>query len=159
MKAGYGVAMNLRSLRLVLRAIGAGWALSFVLVLVNAWLNVVTDDGWFGSRFVWDSRQVAAMLASVNIVMGLFLYATARDPRRHGFFIDFFLVANIAHMTSMLVMAIGDEHHHVNLTGDVPLAFVALGILAAAWLPHRRSAPVLHDVTSPRSSTPAPEPR
>lgn len=143
--------MSFRLLQTLLRLYGAGWALTFTLVLANAWVDVVTDDGAFGARFVWNAPgegHVVSMLASINIVMGAFLYASARDPLRHATFIDFALIANTAHMLVMLVMAVGDPHHHVNLTGDVPLGLVVTAIPAAAWLSHRRRRPAAPGSTS-----------
>lgn len=143
--------MNLRLLQVLLRLYGAGWTLSFTLVLINSWLDVVTNEGAFGSRFVWNTPgegHVVAMLAIVNVVMGVFLVVSARDPLRYGPFIDFALLANAAHMLVMGVMAVADQHHHVNLTGDVPLGLVVTAIPAVAWLPHRRAAAATRELQS-----------
>jgi len=125
-------------LSLVLRMIGALFVLFFVVAFVASAMKVSTPDilyrmlGWGD---VGDAEE--QMISIVYIVWGVFLWLAARDPVRNRLFIDFTLMANVAHFGLMGIQSFTyDEHTH--LYGDVLLGFVVLGVLAAAWLPVRR---------------------
>ena len=125
-------------LSLVLRAIGALFVLFFVTAFIASAMKISTPDllyrmlGW-GS--VGDAEE--QMISIVYIVWGLFLWVAARDPLRNRLFIDFTLVANLAHFGLMGIQSF-TYGEHTHLYGDVLLGFLILAALASAWLPVRR---------------------
>ena len=125
-------------LSLVLRTIGALFVVFFVVAFIASATKVSEPDllyrmlGW-GS--VGDAEE--QMLSVVYIVWGVFLWFAARDPGRNRLFIDFTLVANLAHFGLMGIQSL-TYGEHTHLYGDVLLGFLVLAVLAWAWLPVRR---------------------
>jgi hypothetical protein len=125
-------------LSLVLRAIGALFVLFFVVAFVASAMKVSTPDILYrmlGCGGVGDAEE--QMISVVYIVWGVFLWLAARDPLRHRLFIDFTLVANVAHFGLMGIQSF-TYGEHTHLYGDVLLGFLVLAALGFAWLPVRR---------------------
>ena len=81
------------------------------------------------------------MLSAIYVVWGAFLWVAARAPLEHRLFIDFTIVANLAHAAVMAVQSFTYQGEHAHLWGDVVILFAVAGVLAALWLPVRtRSA-------------------
>lgn len=125
-------------LSLVLKSIGALFVVFFVAAFIGSATHLSTPDllyrmvGWGD---VGDAEE--QMISIVYIVWGFFLWFAARDPQRNRLFIDFTLVANLAHFGLMGVQSF-TYGEHTHLYGDVLLGFLVLAALAAAWLPVRR---------------------
>lgn len=125
-------------LSLALRTIGGLFVVFFVVAFIASAMKVSTPEilyrmlGWGD---VGDAEE--QMISVVYVVWGIFLWLAARDPRRNRLFIDFTLVANLAHFGLMGIQSF-TYGEHTHLYGDVLLGFLILGMLAAAWLPVRR---------------------
>lgn len=130
-----------RVLPTVIRVVAAAFVVFFTLAFVgSATKNKPPAPLYdmFGWGSIGDAEEM--MISAIYIVWGLFLWAAARDPARHRFFIDFTIAANAAHFGVMFVQAIVMEGEHVHLVGDVFVGWLLLIALAAAWLPVRRQA-------------------
>jgi hypothetical protein len=125
-------------LSVVMRTIGALFVVFFVVAFIASALKVTTPDilyrmlGWGD---VGDAEE--QMISIVYIVWGVFLWLAARDPRQNRLFIDFTIVANLAHFGLMGIQSF-TYGEHTHLYGDVLLGFLILAALAFAWLPVRR---------------------
>lgn len=86
-----------------------------------------------------NGRAYELMICAIYLVWGIFLWVAAREPARHRLFLDFTVVANVAHFATMLVegLTLPGEHHH--LYGDVLLGWVLLLPLAVTWSRVRRT--------------------
>ncbi len=69
------------------------------------------------------------MIAGVYAVLGLFLIAAARDPSANRSLISFTIWSSVVHAAIMAVQAIGDQHEHGHLVGDVPALLLVAGVL------------------------------
>ncbi|OHV01440.1 hypothetical protein [Mycobacterium talmoniae] len=126
-------------LRATLR-IGGALVVVFFLTTPLATTGVIAHDSFLGRRVLWGhgGNEYLIMLAVINIVLGAYLFWSARNPSRYWLAIDIFLVAETVHLASMVVMALSPEHH-MHWLGDVTGPVIGLIVLAAIWLP-RRSA-------------------
>jgi hypothetical protein len=98
-------------LPVMIRLTAVGYLLFFVPDLVFAIThraNALFDWGEGGDA-------IAVMFATVYIVWGLFLFASAKAQLANRLFLDFNLAANSAHFGVMLVMAVAmrDERRHL----------------------------------------------
>jgi hypothetical protein len=122
----------------VLRGIGVLFIVFFTLAFIGSATKADMPDllyrmtGWGD---IGDAEE--QMISIVYIVWGFFLWAVARDPGRNKLFVDFTLVANVAHFGLMGVQAFTYSGEHTHLLGDVPLGFAILAALAVVWLPVR----------------------
>lgn len=133
--------MSTAVLSKVLRVIGAIFVVFFVAALIGSATKMSEPTllyrlvGW-GS--VGDAEE--QMISIVYIVWGVFLWKSAKDPLRNRLFIDFTLVANLAHFGLMAIQSVVMRGEHIHLIGDVLAGFVLLAVLAAAWIPVRRQS-------------------
>lgn len=81
-----------------------------------------------------------AMLAAVYVVWALFIWAAAADPLGNRMFLDFTVLANMAHFGLMFVMALYMDHEQHHLYKDVLLGWVGIIPLAILWWPLRSTA-------------------
>lgn len=123
----------------VLRGLGAYFVIFFVGIFVASATKVTSPELLY-RMLGWGSPGDAEeqMLAIVYIVWGLFLWRAADDPARNRLFIDFTLIANIAHAGLMVIQAFTYSGEHTHLMGDIPVGFAILAVLAAVWIPARR---------------------
>jgi hypothetical protein len=130
-------------LRFGLRFVGWGWTLFFIAILANELVQppLWRRDSLLGLLTLWGhgGHEYLLMLCAINIPLGIFLILSARDPSSNRTFIDFAVVANGVHLTSMLAMAIADPAQHMNLVGDVPAGLLPTLVLGVLWLPVRRT--------------------
>lgn len=145
-------------LRRSLRLVGAGWALYWTALLINELSGSALWDAqsWVAPFVMWGhgGRHYLVMLATDNIAIGAFMVLSARRPLAHKLFIDFALTANLAHMVSMIVMALVDAHEHPKLLGDIPLGTLPTLLLGALWLRVRRDRGGAEGGASGRSEGP-----
>jgi hypothetical protein len=130
-----------RLLPTVIRAVAAIFVVFFTIGLISS-ATESEPPGLIRDLFAWGSIGDAEemMLSAVYIVLGLFLWQTAKDPLRHRLFIDFAIAANAAHFLVMLVQGIVMEGEHMHLVGDVLLGWLLVAALLAVWLPVRNRA-------------------
>lgn len=130
-------------LRRTLRIVGVGWVVYWIALLVNELSGSALWDArsWVAPFIMWGhgGREYLMMLATDNVAIGAFMVLSARRPLAHRLFIDFALIANLAHMASMIAMAVADSHEHHKLLGDIPLGTLPTLILGALWLRVRRT--------------------
>ena len=129
---------RLAQLRFALRVSGAGWLVFWLALGANELTGSALWDAtsWIAPYVMWGhgGQAYLLMLVADNLAIALFMLLSARDPLAHKLFVDFALVANGAHMASMLVMAASDAHEHSKLLGDVPLGVIPTAVLAWLWL-------------------------
>jgi hypothetical protein len=134
---------DLARLRWALRIVGSAWVVFWSALLVNELSDSALWDAqsWIAPFLMWGhgGREYLVMLAADNVVIGAFMVLSAARPLSHRLFIDFVLLANLAHMASMIVMALMDVHEHSKLLGDIPLGTVPTLVLGGLWLRARRS--------------------
>ncbi|HUQ00794.1 MAG TPA: DUF6632 domain-containing protein [Aeromicrobium sp.] len=125
----------------VLRAVGAIFVGFFVAAIIGS-ATKTADPAWLYRLVGWGDVGDAEeqMISIVYIVWGFFLWKAAKEPLSHRLFLDFTLVANIAHFGLMGVQSIVMRGEHMHLVGDVLAGFALVAVLAAAWLPARRQA-------------------
>ncbi|WP_433655111.1 DUF6632 domain-containing protein [Nocardia sp. CA-128927] len=119
-------------------------AIIFIAFFCSAWAlrtaGVVQPGSLSYALLRWGHDQDATenMLCSIYIVWGIFLWFAADDPAKNWLFINFTIVANVAHCVTMVVMAIVMTGEHAHLLGDIPLILVCILPLMVLWLPVRR---------------------
>ena len=130
-----------RALALVLRFTAAAFVLVFALLFLASVTQTDTPEFLY-RLFAWGDVGDAEeqMLAAVYIVWGVFLWIAARAPLEHRLFIDFTIVANLAHASVMAVQSFTYHDEHAHLWGDVVILLVVMGVLATLWLPVRNQA-------------------
>lgn len=107
-------------------AVGAAYAVAYPLLMGTG------QDGW-----VWASPHRSPafehMLYAMYVTLGLFLAWGARDPIRWRPLVDYTIVANLLHATTMLVNGLNDpsEHEHLHPSGDVAATYLAPLVLLA----------------------------
>lgn len=130
-----------RRLSLVIRVVAAVFVVFFVLALIGSATRSDMPEllyrlvGW-GS--IGDAEE--QMIAIVYIVWGLFLWRAASDPLRNRLFIEFTILANVAHAILMGIQALAYPGEHLHLLGDVPGLLILAIALLIAWLPVRNQA-------------------
>ena len=127
-----------RRLSVVIRVVAAVFVVFFVLALIGSATQSELPAllyGLVGWGSVGDAEE--QMISIVYIVWGLFLWRAAGDPLRNRLFIEFTIVANLAHAILMGIQALAYPGEHLHLAGDVPgLLILALALLIV-WLPVR----------------------
>ena len=107
---------------LKLALMGFGVVFCFVYPLGYLW-----PSGW-----VWHGGEgyyYLQMISGVYAVLGIFLFAAAKNPLEHRSLILFTIWSSIVHGGIMAVQALGDHHERGHLVGDVPALFIAAGVL------------------------------
>ena len=90
-------------------------------------LGYIWPSGW-----VWHGGEGAyylQMIAGIYAVLGAFLIIAARNPDAHRSLILFTIVSSVVHAAIMAVQAIGDQHEHGHLVGDVPALLLVAAVL------------------------------
>ena len=90
-------------------------------------LGMVWPAGW-----VWHGGEgyyYLQMIAGVYAVLGLYLIAAARNPSANRSLISFTIWSSVVHAAIMAVQALGDQHEHGHLVGDVPALLLVAGVL------------------------------
>jgi len=90
-------------------------------------LGYVWPSGW-----VWHGGEGAyylQMIAGVYAVLGIFLIIASRDPGANRSLISFAIWSSVVHAGIMAVQAVGDEHEHGHLVGDVPALLLVAVVL------------------------------
>lgn len=131
-----------RALTLVLRLAAVAMIVVFTLLFLASVTRTDSPELLY-RLFAWGHVGDAEeqMLSAIYVVWGAFLWVAARAPLEHRLFIDFTIVANLAHAAVMAVQSFTYEGEHAHLWGDVVILFAVMGVLAALWLPVRsRSA-------------------
>ena len=131
----------------VLSVFFAGAALAVILKQ-----NAIIDESSvpLGKLLAWTTgggNAYLLMLATVYIVWGIYIWLAASDPVKNQLFMDFTIIANIAHPSVMAAMAIVNPTHTMHLLGDVPFGLSVGLILAILWLPVRRQADAISSAT------------
>jgi len=98
-------------------------------------LGYLWPSGW-----VWHGGEgfyYLQMIAGVYAVLGIFLILAARNPGANRSLILFTIWSSIVHAGIMGVQALGDQHEHGHLIGDVPALLLVAAVLW--YLSPRRS--------------------
>ena len=85
------------------------------------------------------TRAYEMMISVIYMAWAPFLWIAAGDPRKHRLFLDFTLVGNAAHFTTMAVMSMTMPMEHDHMFGDVLLGWVGLIAYAVTWFSARPS--------------------
>jgi hypothetical protein len=127
-----------RALALVLRLTAVAFVVVFTLLFLASATRTDTPEVLY-RLFAWGHVGDAEeqMLAVVYVVWGGCLWVAARAPQQHRLFIDFTIIANLAHAAVMAVQSFTYDGEHAHLWGDVVILVVVMGVLAALWLPVR----------------------
>lgn len=80
------------------------------------------------------------MISVVYIVWGAFLWKAAANPLGNKLFLDFTVVANLAHFGLMFLQGVLMHGEHIHLLGDVLMGWVLVVALMVVWLPARAQA-------------------
>lgn len=102
--------------------------------LLNIFVISFTIPLFFGDLLLWQPRNIPVemMLSSVYLAMGIVMIAAHKDPLAHKSFIDFLVLANLAHATVMLLTTRNPWHLldvlAVGLLGALPLFFYPWGL-------------------------------
>ena len=117
-------------LRLALRVFG-------VIFLLVYPLSIIWPSGW-----LWhggEGMYYFQMIVGIYAVLGIFLILAAKNPAEHRSLISFTVWSSVVHALIMAVQAIGDEHEHGHLDGDVPALLLVAAVLAFL-APRKQSA-------------------
>lgn len=105
--------------------------LSLILIGFISLMVVPLGMIWPGG-FIWHGGEgyyYFQMIAGIYATLGVFMIYAAKNPAKHRTFLWFAVVVNIVHAGIMMVQALGDQHEHAHLYGDVPLLFGASVII------------------------------
>ena len=80
---------------------------------------------WHGGEGVYYLQMIMGIYA----VLGAYLIAAARNPEANRSLISFTIWSSVVHALIMAVQAIGDQHEHGHLVGDVPALLIAAIVL------------------------------
>lgn len=122
------------SLKLALRILAVFfWWYGVVFVLsvarLQGWdVSMVPFLDYRGTSYAWDFEL---MFTAIFMVWGAYLWMAAKEPQKHRLFIDFTIAATLAHIATMLVIALVRSEDLWHLLGDalalsVPVALVSL---------------------------------
>jgi hypothetical protein len=90
-------------------------------------LGFVWPSGW-----VWHGGMggyYLQMIAAIYAVLGIFLILAANNPGAHRSLISFTVWSSLVHAAIMAVQAVGDQHEHGHLVGDVPALVLVAAVL------------------------------
>jgi hypothetical protein len=107
-------------LKLALRLFG-------VIFLFVYPLGFIWPSGW-----VWHGGMggyYLQMIAGIYAVLGIFLIIAANNPGAHRSLISFTVWSSLVHAAIMAVQAVGDQHEHGHLVGDVPALVLVAAVL------------------------------
>jgi hypothetical protein len=125
----------------VIRLTAAGFAIFFSVLALHT-LRVLDFGATYLSLVRWGSHGEAyeLMICTIYLVWAPFLWRCARNPLAEKTFIDFTVVANVAHFGVMFFEGVLMEGEHVHLVGDVLLGWSGLILLMIFWIPVRLRA-------------------
>ena len=127
-------------LRIFLRVLSVGYFAAFIpwitLILLNA--PVLAPGGTLAPilRFQPYNVYYESMLTAIHLAWAVMLWRASADPDRHLLFIDFTILANIAHGVVMLIVTPGQKGVVMTFVEGVPL-FVIAAVLW--WLRPKQS--------------------
>jgi hypothetical protein len=107
-------------LKLALRLFG-------VIFLLVYPLSMVWPSGW-----VWHGGEgiyYFQMILGIYAVLGIFLIMAANNPSEHRSLISFTVWSSVVHALIMAAQAMGDEHEHGHLIGDIPALLLVAAVL------------------------------
>lgn len=130
---------RLTRLRRLLRLLCVGFLAAFIpwitLILLNAPLLAPGSRLAPMLRFQPYNPAYESMMAAIYIVWALMLWRASRDPARHLLFIDFTILASVAHGLVMLIATPLQKGLGMTLIEGVPLLVIAAALW---WLRPRR---------------------
>ena len=128
-------------LQFVIRLTAAGFAVFFSVLAFHS-TNVADFGETYLSLVRWGTNSEAyeLMICTIYLVWAVFLWRCAANPLAEKTFLDFTVVANVAHFGLMFFQAWAMNGEHQHLHGDVLLGWVGLLLLIAFWVPARRYA-------------------
>lgn len=124
-----------RAVSSALRLVGAIFIVFFIFAFFAS-VTKMTEPALLYRMLGWGSPGDAEeqMISIVYVVMGVFMVLAAKDPLKNRLFIDFTVVANIAHFGLMGVQSLTMAGEHTHLYGDVLIGFIVIAIVAVPWL-------------------------
>ena len=131
---------KLRRLRVLGRFVAVGFAIFFSVGIIGHLTGSGVDpQSEFGQLVRWGAggEPQEVMLGSVYLAIAACLWAAAGRPLQHWLFLDFALVANVAHSLAMVVLSLAWPRSMSHLWGDSLFTIVPTVLLAYAWLPVR----------------------
>ena len=90
-------------------------------------LGYLWPSGW-----VWHGGEgvyYLQMIAGVYAVLGIFLILASKNPAANRSLISFTIWSSVVHAGIMGVQAMGDQHEHGHLVGDIPALFLVAAVL------------------------------
>ena len=88
----------------------------------------------FGEWLMWQPRNIPVemMMSAIYLAMGIVMIRIAKDPLQHKAFVDFLVLANLAHALVMLIYAENTwqllfDAGVIALMGALPLLFYPWG--------------------------------
>jgi hypothetical protein len=108
-------------LKLALRLFG-------VIFLLVYPLGFIWPSGWVWHRGM--GGYYLQMIAGIYAVLGVFLIIAANNPSANRSLISFTVWSSLVHAAIMAVQAVGDQHEHGHLVGDVPALVLVAAVLS-----------------------------
>ncbi len=90
-------------------------------------LGYIWPSGW-----VWHGGEgvyYLQMIVGIYAVLGAFLIAASRNPGANRSLISFTVWSSVVHAAIMRMQAMGDQHQHGHLVGDVPALLLVAAVL------------------------------
>ena len=107
----------------------------YLFGFLNIFVISFTVPLLFGDWFMWQPRNIPVemMMSSIYLAVGIVMIRVAKDPVPHKGFVDFLIVANLAHAFVMLIYAENILHilfdaGAIALMGGLPLLFYPWGL-------------------------------
>lgn len=138
-------------LAFVLRLTSVSFILFFggAILLVLLRLDVTLMQSEIGRLFMrlvrWGDQNGGGehyelMISTIYVVWGCFIWKAAANPLEQKLFLDFTVLANMAHFSLMFMQGLLMHGEHIHLVGDVMLGWASLVLLMIVWLPARAHA-------------------
>ena len=125
----------------VIRLTALGFFVFFFVLALHS-LNLIDFGDTYSSLVRWgvNAEAYELMICMIYIVWSVFLWRCAGKPYEEITFIDFTVVANMAHFGLMFFQGLFMEGEHQHLHGDILLAWAGLFPLIVFWFFLRPSA-------------------
>ncbi len=135
------MGMFIKGLPFVIRFTAFGFAVFFFVLALHS-LDVANLGSEYLALVRWGSHGEAyeLMICTIYLVWAIFLWRCADNPLQEKTFLDFTVVANVAHFGLMFFQSFYMEGEHQHLHGDVLLGWSGLLLLIVFWIPVRKYA-------------------
>ena len=131
--------VRMKRLSVALKVISVAFCVFvIILVLVLVDSSLIAEGTILGRLLLWQPYHKAyeSMIIALYIVWGVMLWVASKNPAQNKVFIDFTILANLAHAIVMFIAALAMEGELLHMVGDVLLLLIVSGVLL--WLRPRR---------------------